>query len=103
MKGQITERTGLAQNYPNPVNPETFIPFTLDSMAEVKILIYDLAGQLLRSLDIGPREKGAYLTKAEAAYWDGKDEAGREVASGVYFYQLQAGDKTFTKRMIVLR
>ncbi|MEW5767715.1 MAG: putative Ig domain-containing protein [bacterium] len=103
LRGQITGRTGLAQNYPNPVNPETFIPFTLDSKSEVKILIYDLAGQLVRTLDMGERESGAYFTQKEAAYWDGKDEAGREVASGVYFCQLQAGDKIFTKRMIVVK
>ncbi|MEW5767239.1 MAG: putative Ig domain-containing protein [bacterium] len=103
LRGQITERTGLAQNYPNPVNPETFIPFTLDSKSEVKILIYDLAGQLVRTLDMGERESGVYFTQKEAAYWDGKDEAGREVASGVYFCQLQAGDKIFTKRMIVVK
>ncbi|MEW5766519.1 MAG: Ig-like domain-containing protein [bacterium] len=97
------EKTGLAQNYPNPMNPETWIPFSLAEKDYVTIRIYNLSGQLIRTLDLGEREPGRYFSRNEAAYWDGKDEAGHEVASGTYLYQLQAKAATSTRKMIILK
>ncbi|MEW5766387.1 MAG: Ig-like domain-containing protein [bacterium] len=92
----------LGQNYPNPVNPETWLPYVLPGAAAVEIRIYSLSGQLMRTLSLGEIEAGSYLTKDRAAYWDGKDESGRPVASGTYLYQLKTGDWRLTRRMIVL-
>ncbi|MEW5767243.1 MAG: S8 family serine peptidase [bacterium] len=98
---QIPDITGLEQNYPNPVNPETFIPFHLSHRAQVTIRIYDLSGQLIQTLDLGILEPGSYLNRNRAAFWDGQDEAGNEVASGVYLYQLQTGPHISTRKLIV--
>jgi len=87
---------GLFQNYPNPFNPETWIPYDLAKDALVSIRIYSMKGQLVRQLDIGEQKAGSYLVKEKAAYWDGKNQLGQSVSSGVYFYQLKAGD--FSKR-----
>ena len=100
---KITEETKVLQNYPNPFNPETWIPFSLKEKARVTIKIYNLTGQLIRTLDLGEREAGEYTTKDKAAYWDGHNDEGEEIASGIYFYQLKAGDKVFTKKMVVLK
>lgn len=93
----------LAQNYPNPFNPETWIPFGLSAKAYVIIRIYDISGQLIRNLDVGEKEPGIYHTKDKAVYWDGLNDNGEEVASGVYFYQIHAGDFILTKQMVVLK
>ncbi|MDI6795072.1 MAG: FlgD immunoglobulin-like domain containing protein, partial [bacterium] len=93
----------LAQNYPNPMNPETWIPFSLSDDSDVTVKIYNLSGSLVRTLDLGQRPAGDYSDKLMAAYWDGKDENGNEVASGAYLYQLQAGPATQTRKMIVLK
>ena len=93
----IPKESKLFQNYPNPFNPETWIPFSLKDKARVTIKIYNLTGQLIRTLDLGEREAGEYTTKDKAAYWDGHNNEGEEIASGIYFYQLRAGDKVFTK------
>lgn len=98
---QIPTITSLEQNYPNPVNPETFIPFHLSHQAKVAIRIYDLSGQLIRTLDLGILEPGSYLNRNMAAYWNGQDEAGNEVASGAYLYQLQTGRYLSTRKLIV--
>jgi hypothetical protein len=95
--------TVLLQNYPNPFNPECWIPYELAEPGHVVIRIYNISGELIRTLDLGVKEAGAYTTRSRAAYWDGKNEAGEEVASGVYFYQLQVGDKVMTKRMVVVK
>jgi len=81
----------LLQNYPNPFNPETWIPFDLAADASVSIRIYDVKGQLVRRLDIGKQKAGSYLSKENAAYWNGKDQLGQSVSSGIYFYTLKAG------------
>jgi hypothetical protein len=96
-------QTKLLQNYPNPFNPETWIPYELPEKADVVIKIYNLAGQLVRVLDIGIKEAGSYTSKKDAAYWDGKTDDGNEVASGVYFYQLFANGKVLTRQMVVLK
>jgi flagellar hook assembly protein FlgD len=93
----------LLQNYPNPFNPETWIPYQLSEPASVVIRIYNAQGQLIRTLDVGQRSAGFYLGRTKAAYWDGKNEAGEKVASGIYFYQLYAGDFSSIRRMLILK
>ena len=91
----------LMQNFPNPFNPETWIPFELKENSEVKIRIYNATGSLVRELNLGGKVAGLYVTPDKAAYWDGKDENGISVASGVYFYTIQAGKFSAVKKMIV--
>ena len=95
--------TLLAQNFPNPFNPETWIPYQLSKATEVKIDIYDISGHLVRSLDLGWQPVGAYMTPSSAAYWDGKNAVGERVASGIYFYTLQTSDFAATRRMVILK
>ena len=85
-------RLALHPNYPNPFNPETWIPFQLAEKAEIKIEVYNIHGQQIRILKLGEKKPGLYLTQAQAAYWDGKNEGGEKVSSGVYFYRLIATD-----------
>lgn len=96
-------QTKLYQNYPNPLNPETWIPFELVSIEKVSLNIYTVDGQLVRALNLGVKEAGVYVENGRAAYWDSKDAAGQEMASGVYLYQLKDGDFTSTRKMIVLK
>jgi RNA polymerase sigma factor (sigma-70 family) len=91
----------LHQNFPNPFNPETWIPFSLSEPEHVIIRIYTSAGQLVRTLDLGKKPSGAYLSKGKAAHWDGKNEAGEKLSSGVYFYTIQAGEFAATKKMTI--
>jgi cytochrome c peroxidase len=91
----------LYQNTPNPFNPETWLPFSLGSEAKVVISIHDLQGRLIRKLDLGTKPAGIYSEKGKAVYWDGKNEAGEQVSSGIYFYTIQAGQFTATKKMII--
>jgi hypothetical protein len=93
----------LLQNYPNPFNPETWIPYQLREPAEVVMQIYDANGKLMRTLDLGQRAAGFYLGRTKAAYWNGRNESGEKVASGVYFYQIKAGDFSATRRMVILK
>ena len=95
--------TILAQNYPNPFNPETWIPYQLSKSTEVSIHIHNVAGHLVRTLDLGLKPIGAYMTPSTAAYWDGKNAAGERVASGIYFYTLQTADFAATRRMVILK
>jgi len=95
------EKNVLLQNYPNPFNPETWIPFHLAQDADVSVRIYDASGKLIRSLSLGHREAGFYVAKGKAVYWNGKSDAGEEVASGVYFYSINAGDFSATRKLIV--
>ena len=100
---RLPNTTQLLANYPNPFNPETWIPFELAHDAEVTITIYDMVGRQIRQLDIGHTLADRYRTANRAAYWDGKTETGEAVASGTYFYQLQAGDYTETRKMVILK
>ncbi|MBM3241627.1 T9SS type A sorting domain-containing protein [Candidatus Poribacteria bacterium] len=100
---EIPRQNLLLQNYPNPFNPETWIPYQLREPADVMIRIYNTQGQLVRTLDLGQRAAGFYLGRTRAAYWDGHNDTGEKVASGIYFYQLQAGDFSATRRMLVLK
>ena len=96
-------RTELLANYPNPFNPETWIPYRLAEEAFVTLTIYDGAGQVVRTLDVGHRIAAVYENRSKAIYWDGRNEVGERVASGVYFYHLQAGNYSATRRMVILK
>ncbi len=89
--------------YPSPCNPETWIPYTLAKDVEVTIAIYNSSGRIVRTLQLGHQSAGAYISKDKAAYWDGRNEAGEEVSSGIYFYALKAGNFIATRKLIVLR
>ncbi|MBT5711284.1 hypothetical protein HOI71_09600, partial [Candidatus Poribacteria bacterium] len=93
--------TALLQNYPNPFNPETWIPFDLSQDAEVVVRIYDLQGVLVRTLRPGERTTGRYRDRARAVYWDGANEQGESAASGVYVYELGAGEYQEVRRMVI--
>jgi hypothetical protein len=93
----------LLQNYPNPFNPETWIPYQLSEPANVSISIYSLNGQMVRRLELGSVMPGHYTDKSRSAYWDGRNEFGEAVSSGVYFYQLQAGRDASVKKMIIVK
>ena len=96
-----TKEFCLLQNYPNPFNPETWIPYELAADELVTISIYDVRGRLIRQLNLGKQTAGSYLTKQQAAYWDGKDQAGQAVSSGVYFYSLKSGAFQATRRLVI--
>lgn len=93
----------LQQSFPNPFNPDTWIPYKLAEDVNVTITIYDAAGKEVRTLDIGRKPAGSYTTKSKAAHWDGRNEAGESVSSGVYFYTIQAGEFTATRKMILAK
>lgn len=95
------EQTTLLANYPNPFNPETWIPYQLAEPAAVTLRIYAINGALVRTLDLGHQSEGRYHDRSRAAYWDGKNEVGESVASGVYFYTLTAGDFAATRKMLI--
>ena len=93
----------LLANYPNPFNPETWIPYRLAEDAFVALTIYDLSGQVVRKFEIGHRIAAAYENRSKAIYWDGRNGLGERVASGVYFYTLTAGDYNATRKMLILK
>ena len=93
--------TSLLPNYPNPFNPETWIPYQLAKSADVTLTIYDIQGRVVRDLDLGHQRAGMYQSRARAAHWDGRNAHGEPVASGVYFYTLKAGDFTATRKMLI--
>lgn len=95
------QKTALLPNYPNPFNPETWIPYQLSESSDVTIAIYSTDGQLIRTLEIGEKTAGLYQNKGAAAHWDGKNATGEPVASGVYFYKLTTGNYSATRRMII--
>ncbi len=97
----LPEKTRLLANYPNPFNPETWIPYQLAQATRVQIRIYASSGTLVRTLDLGHRAAGHYEQKSRAAYWDGRNQLGEAVASGVYFYTLSTADFTGTGKMLI--
>ncbi len=103
LKTLTPKKTTLLPNYPNPFNPETWIPYHLSNNADVQVSIYDTKGVLVRRLDLGYQMAGYYTTRAKAAYWDGKNALGERVASGMYFYHLFAGDYSATRKMLILK
>jgi surface antigen len=100
---EIPRKTELLQNYPNPFNPETWIPFRLAADAFVTLTIYDVKGNVVRNLEIGQKPAAVYVTKEKAIYWDGRNNAGERVASGIYFYRLAANDFTAMRKMLIFK
>ena len=95
------KKTALLANYPNPFNPETWIPYHLAKDADVTLHIYAVNGTLVRSLTLGHQASGMYQNRSSAAYWDGNNAFGESVASGLYFYTLTAGDFSATRKMLI--
>ena len=95
------KETVLLANYPNPFNPETWIPYQLAKPADVTLTIYTIDGQVIRQLALGYQAAGTYQSRSRAAYWDGKNEFGEPVASGIYFYMLTADDFSATRKMLI--
>ena len=100
---EIPAETELLRNYPNPFNPETWIPYHLSEDADVKLTIYDINGEVVRDIDVGHQTAAKYDTRSKAIYWDGRNRFGEQVASGIYFYHLQAGDFSGTRKMVILK
>ena len=96
-------QTLLLQNYPNPFNPETWIPYHLSDAAPVTLSIYDTTGQQIRTLSLGFQSAGFYQSRSRAAYWDGRNDLGEQVSSGVYFYQLSTPSEHQIKRMVIVK
>ena len=101
MAALTPNETVLLPNYPNPFNPETWIPYQLAAASEVKIAIYSVNGSLVRELDLGHQAAGMYKSRVRAAYWDGTNYIGEKVSSGVYFYTLTAGNFTATRKLVI--
>ena len=102
--GALTPKeTVLLANYPNPFNPETWIPYQLAAPADVTVSIYAVDGRLVRTLGLGHQTAGMYESRSRAVHWDGKNNLGENVASGIYFYQIQAGEFSATRRMLILK
>lgn len=97
----LPQTTQLLANYPNPFNPETWIPYQLAKQADVTLQIYSVNGKLIRTLALGHQPPGIYQTRSRAAYWDSRNDWGEPVASGVYFYTLKAGDFTATRKLLI--
>ena len=97
----IPKDTSLLPNYPNPFNPETWIPYQLAKSADVTLSIYAVDGRLIRTLALGHQPAGMYHSKSRSVYWDGRNQVGEQVASGVYFYTLTAGEFTATRKMLI--
>ena len=95
--------TKLLPNYPNPFNPETWIPYQLAEAADVNVKIYNVGGRLVRTVSVGFKPVGYYLTRERAVYWDGRNEIGESVSSGIYFIQFVAGDFAATQRMVIVK
>ena len=101
LRALTPKATALLPNYPNPFNPETWIPYHLAKPADVTLRIYATDGRLVRTLEFGYQPLGNYESRSRAAYWDGKNALGEPVASGVYFYTLSAGNFTATRKMLI--
>ncbi len=95
--------TLLLANYPNPFNPETWIPYHLANASDVVITIYDMRGSVVRRLELGHQREGYYTSRSRAAYWDGRNHIGERVASDVYFYQLEADNRSLLRKMVILK
>ena len=96
-------QTALLPNYPNPFNPETWIPYQLANDTHAAIRIYSRTGALVRLLDFGVQRAGCYVGRSRAAYWDGRNDSGEQLASGIYFYQLITPDSTATRKMVIMK
>ena len=98
---KVPERTQLLSNYPNPFNPDTWIPYQLATDSSVEIRIFTSKGAAVQTLQLGNQAPGIYQSRSRAAYWDGRNAFGEPVASGIYFYTLTAGDFTATRKMLI--
>ncbi len=107
LKAILTERlpieTKLLPNYPNPFNPETWIPFELNQDSKISVAIYNVAGTLVRNINVGYLQAGIYVSQPRAIYWDGMTDNGERVANGTYFYTLRTDASTLTRKMIILK
>ena len=101
LASKIPTETKLLLNYPNPFNPETWIPYQLAKATDVTVMIHAMSGSLIRTLELGHQAAGIYKSKSQAAYWNGRNELGEQVASGLYFYTLTAGDFSATAKMLI--
>ena len=101
--GVIPETTALLPNYPNPFNPETWIPYQLATAADVTLTVYDMRGVAVRQLVLGHQPAGVYQSRGRAAYWNGRNDLGELVASGVYFYTLTTGDFVATRKLLIAK
>jgi hypothetical protein len=99
----IPSASWIGQNYPNPFNPETWIPYALSESGKVTVQIYNVHGSLVRTLNLGEKSAGVYDTKELAAYWNGRNDTGEKMSSGLYFYKLTAGQFSQVKRMVILK
>jgi hypothetical protein len=97
------KKTSLLPNYPNSFNPETWIPYQLAKPADVAVTIYAVDGTVVRTLALGHKSVGMYQGKSRAAHWDGRNNVGERVASGIYFYSVTAGEFFATKKMLILK
>ena len=97
------EKTQLFANYPNPFNPETWLPYELATDTHVKITIYNTQGVVIRTLQFGHQSAGYYTERDRAAYWDGRNALGEQVASGLYFYQLETDEMSSMRKMVILK
>ena len=97
------EKTQLLANYPNPFNPETWIPYELATDTNVKVTIYNTQGVVIRTLQFGHQSAGYYVGRDRAAYWDGRNALGEQVASGLYFYQLETDAMSLMRKMVILK
>ena len=97
------EKTQLLANYPNPFNPETWIPYELATDTDVRITIYNAQGVVIRTLQLGQQSAGYYTDRERAAYWDGRNALGEQVASGVYFYQFETDEMSSMRKMVILK
>jgi len=100
---RLTIDTELLANYPNPFNPETWIPYRLAEAANVTLTIYDIQGTIVRRIEVGHQQPAVYVSRDKAIYFDGRNNNGEQVSSGVYFYHLKAGDFSATKKMLILK
>ncbi len=99
----LPDTTTLLPNYPNPFNPETWIPYNLAKPADVSLTIYAVNGAVVRTFALGYQDAGMYQSRSRAAYWDGTNDVGERVGSGVYYYQLQVGKMSYLRKMVILK
>ena len=97
------DETVLLANYPNPFNPETWMPYELATDSDVRITIYDTRGKVVRRLVLGHQPAGYYTSRSRAAYWDGRNTIGEQVASGIYFYQFETDEMSSMRKMVILK
>ncbi len=97
----LIKQTTLLQSYPNPFNPEVWIPYLSAESANVVIQIYNVNGQLVKTIDLGLQDRGRYVSREKSAYWDGRTDSGELASSGVYFYVFRAGKFSASKKMVL--